>query len=469
MTKSSPARDPESDERTALIRENRLLRSVLSCLPLQIKVLDDSGQAIFRNDRTESGGTASGTRALARSESTRMVGPDNSRRWLKETRIRLPQEGDENQQLLLQEDITEFKRAENAVKIRENRIKAILDTAVEGIVTINERGLIETFNPAAAHIFGYTTSEVVGQNVKILMPEPYHSEHDQYIQRFLETGAAKIIGAGREVRGRRKNGEVFPMQLSVGVVFLKPGMLFTGIIRDLSDFKAMQEEVARAQHLAMIGEMCASIAHEIRNPLAGISGAMQVICRETKPEDPRREILTEIGDQVTRLSRSVNDLLLFTKQWSPEKQMWRLGEVVRKVCRTAKMEKGFEAVEFDIAEALEDANALIDPKLVEQILWNLLQNARDACDSRGTIHLDYGETADYNQLIVRDTGCGIEPKNLENVFKPFFTTKTRGTGLGLPITKQIMNAHGGKVSMRSEIGEGTEITLSFPNLKPALA
>ncbi len=451
----------QSTEEQDLARENRLLREILEQLLVHIVARNAGNGAVrFDNRRSPPGRRGAGARKM---ETARAVETPEGERWIVESTRPMSFEG-EPLDLSIEEDVTEFKAAENAVKIRENRIKAILDTAVEGIITINERGVIETYNQAAAHMFGYTASETVGRNVKMLMPEPYHSAHDGYLSRYLETGAPKIIGKGREVVGRRKDGSLFPIQLSVGVVYLQPGMLFTGIIRDLSEYKQMQEEVARAQHLAMIGEMCASIAHEIRNPLAGINGAMQVICRETDADDPRREILGEVLEQVTRLSRSVNDLLMFTKQWNAEKRLCNLAELVRKVWKAVEMEPDFARIQLRVDSALEKADALCDPKLVEQVLWNLLHNARDACGSNGVIEVCYGETQEFNQLIVCDNGCGIDPERLEKVFKPFFTTKTRGTGLGLPITRQIMNAHGGKVSVDSEVGKGSQVSLSFPRL-----
>ncbi len=466
-------------ELAELKRENRLLKEVLHHLPIQVVVVDAEDRIVMGNPRAaaclglphEAMEGASFSKHFPEAIQEEGITPatlsktgtlirclvDGESRWVMERKISLDIR---NLILFMGEDITDFKKAEKALKIRENRIKAILDTAAEGIISINEKGTIENFNPAAAHMFGYTTSEVIGCNINILMPEPYHSQHDTYLSNYLESGVPKIIGRGREVVGRRKDGSVFPLHLSVSAVQLQEGLLFTGIIRDLSEYKKMQDEVARAQHLALVGEMAATIAHEIRNPLAGISGALQVI-EESLAGGPHGEILHEVLNQVIRLSQSVNDLLLFTKKWDPIREHCAVGELVNKVCKTVTMEKMFTGIRF-VIDIGENLWAYFDPMLVEQILWNLIQNARDACEGEGTLTITFHNRSKFVALSIRDTGSGIEPDTLANIFKPFFTTKTQGTGLGLSITKRIMEAHGGKVAVNSELGKGTEVVLSFP-------
>ncbi len=459
-------------------RENRLLKGMIQALPLQILAFDQNDQIILCNSKAATcldldpeqvehispsqPGEKISHPNLVREEGFELTTceEDGETRWVNQARTKLCLDG-RDIWMYTGEDITRFKEVEHALKNRENRIKAILDNAVEGIITINMEGTVETFNPAAAHIFGYATSEVIGQNIKMLMPEPYFSEHDFYLSSYLKTSVPKIIGKGREVLGRRKDGTIFPMHLSVSVVKVAQNMLFTGIIRDLTEYKKMQDDVARSQHLAMVGEMAATIAHEIRNPLAGISGALQIICEGLGADDPHSEILGEVFEQVVRLSKSVNDLLMFTKKWEPVRQHFSLEELVSKVSRTASMESAFKQVDFDI-DLAQGAWAYIDPMLVEQILWNLFQNARDACSGKGVITVRSENVGKFTRLSISDNGSGIEPETLAKIFKPFFTTKTQGTGLGLPITKRIMEAHGGDVQIKSVIGEGTEIILGFP-------
>ena len=472
------------EEMAELRRENDLLKEVIDRIPLQVMITDEGGRILMGNAKAASFLGISGKNMAAVSFSKPsepglfqerkmpVVGEvrlnhchlDGEDRYIQQT-CRPLQAFEETLWMYLGEDITHFKEVENGLKIRENRIKAILDNAVEGIITINEGGLVETFNPAAANIFGYTTSEVVGRNIKMLMPEPYHGDHDNYISQFLKTGVPKIIGRGREVMGRRKNGAVFPMHLAVSVVPLPQSMLFTGIVRDLSEYKDMQDEVARAQHLALVGEMAATIAHEIRNPLAGISGALQIICSSMGDDDPHAEILGEVYSQVVRLSKSVNDLLMFTKKWDPTRENYAVADLVNRVIRTLSLEADFRAISFDI-QIPERTYAFLDPMLVEQILWNLFQNARDAMSNKGLIKVIAVTEEKFVNLTIEDNGPGMDPDLLSKIFKPFFTTKTQGTGLGLPITKRIMEAHGGDVRITSEVGKGASIVLHFP--KPPL-
>lgn len=219
------------------------------------------------------------------------------------------------------EDITERQRTEETLRRSEAEIRAVLDTVVDEMITIDEKGIVLSFNPAAARIFGYSSNEVIGQNIAILMPEPDHSQHDNYLSHYLHSGEKKIIGSGREVIGKRKDGTTFPMYLAVSEVHSGDEIKFKGIVRDLSDFKRLQEKVLQAQSLATIGEMVVSIAHEIKNPLAGISGATQVLKDGWEAGDPRQEIMEEIVSQIRRLD-SRNHESCGPKETGPGGWLW---------------------------------------------------------------------------------------------------------------------------------------------------
>ncbi|MFQ5928654.1 MAG: nitrogen regulation protein NR(II) [Acidobacteriota bacterium] len=354
------------------------------------------------------------------------------------------------------------EQREEALRRSEAEIRAILDTVVDGIITIDHKGTIQSFNPAAARIFGYSRDEAIGQNVTILMPEPDRSQHNEYVANYLRTGEAKIIGIGREVVGRRKDGTTFPLYIAVGEVHLGDQVKFTGIVRDLTDFKRMQEEVLHAQSLAAIGEMAASIAHEIKNPLAGISGAIEVLEETMAAGDPRREVMEEILGQVRRLDLTLRQLLMLSKPWKPETQLCDLRNLIKRVSTSAKEQETFVQVRF-LFKGKNSVVAPIDPSLFEQVLWNLFHNAAEAMPNGGEIRCTFGQKSGFATVRVADTGSGISPKAQQRLFRPFFTTKTRGTGLGLAICKKIVEAHGGSISISSEVGQGTQVTLSFPN------
>jgi len=360
------------------------------------------------------------------------------------------------------EDVTQRQRTEETLRRSEAEIRAVLDTVVDGIITIDEKGIVQSFNPAAARIFGYSSNEVIGQNIAILMPEPDHSQHDDYLSHYLRSGEKKIIGIGREVIGKRKDGTTFPMYLAVSDVHLGDEIKFTGIVRDLTDFKQMQEKVLQTQSLATIGEMAASIAHEIKNPLAGISGAIQVLQDGLEAGDPRQEIMKEIVSQVRRLDSRVRELLMLSRPWQPEKQLCNLQSLIEVISSSAQEQEAFAEIRF-IFDGEEEVMAPVDPTFFEQVLWNLLHNAADAMPDGGEIRYSFSQKEGLVLLTVADTGTGIPENQLERIFRPFFTTKTRGTGLGLAICQKIMQAQGGSIAVSSEVGRGTEVTLSFPH------
>jgi len=295
------------------------------------------------------------------------------------------------------------------------------------------------------------------------MPEPDSGEHSQHLAKYLRTGKAKIIGIGREVLGQRKDGTTFPMYLGVGNMRIGGRRMFTGVVRDLTDLKRMQDQMLQSKSFAAIGEMAALLAHEIKNPLAGISGAIEVLRESMKPGDQRREVMEAVLGQVKRLDHSVRQLLMLSKPWKPEKQLCDLRELVQNLSSSAKEQKTFAQVDF-VFKGVKSSKLSVDPSFLEQVLWNLLHNAVEAMSEGGEICYRFGQGSGFATIIVADTGCGIPPEIQDQLFRPFFTTKTRGTGLGLPICKKIMEAHAGSITLSSEVDRGTEVTLRFPKV-----
>ncbi len=359
------------------------------------------------------------------------------------------------------EDITEQRLREDSLKRREAELQAIVDTAVDGIITIDEKGLVQTFNSAATRLFGYQPQEIIGENISKLMPEPDKTHHDQYLANYLGTGSAKIIGIGREVHGKRKDGSVFPLYLSVSETRVPGRRVFTGIVHDLTAFKQMQEQLLQSRHLAMIGEMAATVAHEIKNPLAGIGGAIHVLRDTLEAGDARRDIMGEILDQVRRLDDTVRQLLMLSKPWKPSCQSCDLRALARQVCTFAEEEAQFSHVRF-LFEGDEKLVAEVDSSLVQQVLLNLIQNSAQALTDTGRIIFSFRQTREAAEIEITDTGPGVSPEVQDRLFRPFVTTKAQGTGLGLPICKKIMEAHGGSISIVSRAGKGATVSLRFP-------
>lgn len=213
--------------------------------------------------------------------------------------------------------MTERVRLEERLRSSEAHWRSVVESAVDGIIVIDARGRIEAFNPAAEQLFGYTEADVVGRNVNILMPRPYHDEHDSYLARYLTTGVHKIIGIGREVTGLRRDGTTFPVHLAVGEMVIGGERKFTGILHDLSARVRMEEQLREQAALARLGEMAAVIAHEVKNPLAGIRGAIQVIGSRLPAESRDAAVTTEIVTRIDGLNDLMKDLLLFARPPQP--------------------------------------------------------------------------------------------------------------------------------------------------------
>ncbi|HOM99809.1 MAG TPA: PAS domain S-box protein, partial [Acidobacteriota bacterium] len=245
-------------------------------------------------------------------------------------------------------------------------LKAVLDTCLDAVVTIDTEGRILSFNPSAERIFGYTEAEVLGQEISLLVPPPADVEHKTFIQQFLRTRRSNVVGRGREVTGMRRNGERFPLYLVVSEVQFDDRVYFAGIARDLTDYKRLQSEMVQSQQLAAVGEMAASVAHEIKNPLAGISGAIEILRDTLAPDDYRREIMQEILSEVERLDDTVRDLLAFSRPWNPDLQWCNLRELVERVASSFQEQE--EAWELSYRfEGPADIPVRLDPWLFEKV------------------------------------------------------------------------------------------------------
>ena len=214
-------------------------------------------------------------------------------------------------------DLSERVRLKEQLGLSEARWSAVVESAVDGIIVIDAHGRIEAFNPAAERLFGYSAQEVLGRNVNMLMPSPYREEHDTYLARYLSTGRAKIIGIGREVQGLRKDGTTFPLNLSVGEITIHGERKFTGIIHDLTSRVQIEAQLREQAALAKLGEMAAVIAHEVKNPLAGIRGAIQVIGKGMSQDGLNPQVLHEIVSRIDSLDQMMKDLLMFARPPSP--------------------------------------------------------------------------------------------------------------------------------------------------------
>lgn len=343
---------------------------------------------------------------------------------------------------------------------RAERLSAVINTTVDGIIVIDAHGRIENFNPGAERLFGYAEADVVGRNVNVLMPAPYHDEHDGYIVRYLHEGGARIIGKGRQVEGRRKDGSTFPLHLSVGEMRIGSERKFTGVVHDLSSRVALEARLREQSALAHLGEMAAVIAHEVKNPLAGIRGAVQVIGGRLPADSTDSKVMKDVVSRIDSLDAMMKDLLLFARPPKPRRTPIDVVPLLQTTANLLKRDD--EAKQLDIKIRGEAPPVNADPEMLKMVVQNLLINSMHAMQGRGRIQVAVNAQARWLQIAVADDGPGIPPDIREKIFIPFFTTKLRGSGLGLPTAKRFIEAHDGRITIETPSGGGTTVTLQLP-------
>lgn len=357
--------------------------------------------------------------------------------------------------------------------------QAILDTAVDGIITIGEDGLIQSFNRAAERIFGYRAAEVLGRNLSMLMPQPYRAEHDRYLDSYLRTRRKKIIGLGREVEGLRKDGTVFPLELAVGEVAASGRRVFAGIIRDITDRRQAElesrrrlDELAHLTRLHSMGDLAAGLAHEINQPLTAILGhsraCLRMIDAGTADLPLLRESMQQIARQGERAAEVIRRLRRYVEKGEIERQPSELSASVREVLGLLQHEIKELAVQVRLKEASALPPLLLDRIQIEQVLVNLVRNALEAMKDAQVpapeleLTITLSEAPAGVRLSVCDNGPGFGERAVEQLFAPFFTTKSQGLGQGLSICRRIVDAHGGRIWAEPNQPKGATFHLWLP-------
>jgi PAS domain S-box-containing protein len=357
-------------------------------------------------------------------------------------------------------DLTRRVDLEGALGASEARWRAIVDSAVDGIIVIDAHGQVEAFNRAAEQLFGYPADEVLGRNVDMLMPSPYREEHDTYLSRYLAGSRAKIIGIGREVQGRRKDGTTFPLHLSVGEMTIRGERKFTGILHDLTSRIELEGRLREQAALARLGEMAAVIAHEVKNPLAGIRGAIQVFGDRMADAGATRQILTEIVARIDSLDQMMKDLLLFARPPNPRCAPTDLVPLVKTTASLLREDPALHDVDIEVDGTAPPVSA--DPEMLKLVFQNLLINSAHAMQGKGRIRVAVEPVDTSCQIAFIDGGPGIPPEIREKIFTPFFTTKSRGSGLGLPTAKRLIEAHNGQIAIDCPPTGGTSVVIRLP-------
>jgi two-component system, LuxR family, sensor kinase FixL len=374
-------------------------------------------------------------------------------------------------------DITDRKAAELTQRESELRLRSILDTVPDAIVVIDAQGAIQSFSPAAERLFGYDSAEVIGRNVNILMPTPYREAHDGYIERYLRTGERRIIGIGRIVTGRRKDGETFPMELQIGEFTFAGARYFTGFVRDLTErqeaerrIQDLQAELLHASRLSVMGQMASTMAHELNQPLTAVTNYLeagrQLLATGVGGPERINEMMEKAIAQAQRAGDVIRRLREFVGKGETERRIQNLNQLVEEALALALVGARQRGVRASLELDPTLTPVLVDHVQIQQVVLNLVRNAIEAMEQVERRELTIGTRRIREQgmaeVIVADTGPGIAPELADRLFQPFVTTKATGMGLGLSICREIVEGHQGRLTTAPVPSGGTVFRMTLP-------
>ena len=374
-------------------------------------------------------------------------------------------------------DINEEKQLEEALRSQENHLRSILETVPDAMIVIDSRGIMQLFSSAAERLFGYSKQEAIGRNVSILMPEPDQSRHDSYLARYLRTNEPHIIGIGRIVTGKRRDGTTFPMHLSVGKTQRAGEPYFTGFVRDLTEhqqtqarLQELQAELVHVSRLTAMGEMASALAHELNQPLAAISnymkGSRRLLAGSTDPNMPKVEsALDRAAEQALRAGQIIRRLRDFVSRGESEKRVESLSKLIEEAGALGLAGAREQNVQLRFSLDPDADLVLADRVQIQQVLVNLFRNALEAMAQSQRRELVVANTRVADGMIeveVSDTGIGFREDVIPNLFQTFFTTKDTGMGVGLSISRSIIEAHGGRMWAESNGTGGATFRFTLP-------
>ena len=391
-------------------------------------------------------------------------------------------------------DISARKDAETALITVESRYRAIFDSAVEAIAVIDARGTIQSINQSVERTFGYTAADLIGSNIKMLMPQAIASQHDEYLRAYRDTGEKAIIGIGREVIGQRKDGSLFPLDLSVAEWERGGEQFFTGVMRDVSarkdaeaalrtseeKLRGLQNEFAHLARVNDLGEMAAAIAHEINQPLTAIvnflnTGLFMVEAEQSTDPAELEPLIRQASEQALRAGDIVRRLREFIGHGNAVRRPESVERLMDSAIEIALIDARSNGIAVNRIMDTEDVLVEVDAVQVQQVLANLMRNAVDAMlgarreDVAPEITISAALGADgMVEFSIADNGPGISIEIVDQLFEPFVTTKANGMGMGLSVCRRLIEAHDGSLSVESVPGAGATFTFYLPTYRPVL-
>lgn len=355
-----------------------------------------------------------------------------------------------------------------------SQLLAVMDAALDAVILIDHLGHIQTFNRAAERLFGWSAQEMRGRNVSVLMPEPERSAHDLYLARYMQTGVAHIIGAGRELEAQRRDGSRFPIHLSVGRVDGTEPPQFVGFIRDITaetEARRSSDRLMNVSRLATMGEMAAGIAHELNQPLTAIANYAHAGQRFLAMPDPdleeTREAVREIAAEALRAGEIIRRLRQLVRGGEDHREKLTVNEVVEELRLLTLADARMHDTRIRFELGADTPEIFVHRVQITQVLLNLIRNALESLDGntpgeRDILVRSCRREAGECEIAVCDNGPGVATHILDRMFDPFRTTKPDGTGLGLPMSRTIAQAHGGAVQYQPVAPRGACFTLTLP-------
>lgn len=363
----------------------------------------------------------------------------------------------------------------------ESHLRSILATVPDAMVVIDEKGVILSFSATAEKMFGYAENEVIGENVSMLMPSPDRERHDGYLENYRRTGERKIIGIGRVTNARRRDGNTFPIELSVGEARLGDSRIFTGFIHDITNrqqtegqLKDLQAELAHVGRVSEMSTFASSLAHELNQPLTAVTTYCESIehITQAQPDSSTNALIAEAAQQAAkealRAGEIVRRLRSFLSRGESDREIEELPRLITEANALALVGSRESGVEVQVNLAAGADLVLVDRVQIQQVLTNLIRNAMDSMEASEEKLLTVSTSAGPDEFItvaVGDTGSGIDENIAAKLFQPFVTSKQTGMGIGLSICRTIIEAHGGRIWFESALEGGTIFRFTLPQVK----